>query len=51
MSLLYLLVLRSQIEKYLLEFNKNSMWKLVIVACHVIYFIPFIGHRKEELPA
>lgn len=51
MSLLYVLVLRGVIGRYLLEFNKDGVWKLVILGCHVLYFIPYIGHRKWELPA
>lgn len=47
MCLLYPLKLKSLIRRYLKDFNSDNVWKLVIGACHIIYIIPYLAHRKE----
>ncbi len=42
MCLLYIIILKSLIFKFLSEFNKTMTWKYVIGVLHILYIIPFL---------
>jgi membrane-associated phospholipid phosphatase len=50
MCLLYVIKLKEIISNFLKEFYQRNLWKVAIIVGHIMYIIPFIAHRKEELP-